>query len=383
MTTRVLLFEPRFEGHHLPWTGMISNALLAEGYEVLFAHGSDPRQLARLDEAFPGLCEQLECVSVQTDGKFNGGSAFSALHRLAERSSPDRILVANLDEFASRLFRGASLWGGYAQPMKMQLRGIYHRPRPLDPAQGGIGNMIKRLGYRRLVGQGAFARLGILDEFLVEQSKGASDTAPMTWMPDFWRPMNLVARDESRTAMQVPDGAMALLFFGVSHRRKGLDLAVAAMERCADERAFLLLAGRQDHDPALASRIGRLVEDGRAVVHDRFLSEDEMSMAFSASDRVLLPYRSHYGSSNILSTAASVLRPVIASDFHLIGKRVIEHRLGVVHKDRDATSLGQAIDRSLAASSDEFSEWVDGMTSWAAKTSPEAFGKSVLELVNS
>ena len=383
MTTKVLLFEPRFEGHHLPWTGMISHALLAEKYEVIFAHGSDPRQLVRLDEAFPGLCAQLECVSVQTDGVFDGGSAFAALQRLAERTSPDRILVANLDEFASRLFRGASVWGGHGQPLKGQLRGIYHRPRPLDPAQGGFGNMIKRFGYRRLVRQGAFAGLGILDEFLVEQSGGLSSTPPMTWMPDFWRPMHSVTRDESRAAMQVPDGSMALLFFGVSHRRKGLDLAVAAMECCSDERAFLLLAGRQDHDPVLAARVARLVENGKAVVHDRFLSEDEMSMAFTASDRVLLPYRSHYGSSNILSTAASVLRPVIASDFHLIGKRVVEHQLGVVHKDRDSLSLAKAIDRSLAATSDEFSSWIDGMTAWAARTSPEAFSRSVLQLVHS
>ena len=243
--------------------------------------------------------------------------------------------------------------------------------------------MLKRFGYRRLVHCGMFAGLGILDEFLVADAGGASGTPRMTWMPDFWRPMETVHREDARTTMGIPEDAMALLFFGVSHRRKGLDLAVSAMETCADERAFLLLAGRQDNDSRLASRIDWLVKKGKAVVHDRFLSEQEMAMAFAACDRVLLPYRSHYGSSNVLSTAASVLRPVIARDFHLIGKRVVEHRLGVVHADCDASSLAQAIDRSLAVSSDEFSNWIDGMTSWAARTSPEAFGKSVLELVHS
>ena len=266
MTIRVLLFEPRFEGHHLPWTGMISNALLAEGYDVIFAHGSNPQQLSRLDEAFPGLCEQLDCVAVQEGNTFNGGSALSALRQIVERCSPDRILVANLDEFASGLFRRASLWGGYGQSMKGRIRGIYHRPRPLDPAQGGFGNMLKRFGYRRLVHCGMFAGLGILDEFLVADAGGASGTPRMTWMPDFWRPMETVHREDARTTMGIPEDAMALLFFGVSHRRKGLDLAVSAMETCADERAFLLLAGRQDNDSRLASRIDRLVKKGKAVV---------------------------------------------------------------------------------------------------------------------
>ncbi|MCH2162274.1 MAG: hypothetical protein MK085_10425, partial [Phycisphaerales bacterium] len=80
---RVFLFEPRIEGHHLPWTGMIATALLDRGDEVILGHGDDPRQCDRLDDGFPGISERLERYPVRVDGRFDGGSALQAAAKAA------------------------------------------------------------------------------------------------------------------------------------------------------------------------------------------------------------------------------------------------------------------------------------------------------------
>lgn len=380
--TKVLLFEPRTEGHHVPWAGLLATTLVQAGAEVVLAHGDHPSQLERLEDAHPGLLGSVELHPLKPRGRFDGGSALASLARADRRHAPDRVLVANLDEFAANLCRSAALGFGLPKTLRGRLRGIYHRPRPLDPGEGGLQNAWKRAGYRRLAAAGAFARLGVLDEDLLEPGNERLAGVPMTWMPDFWTPMRTVDPAESRVALGVPEHQVALLFFGVPHRRKGLDLAVEAFEKHRIENAFLLVAGRQLDDPAMHARLDRLADAGRAVVHDRFLDEQEMAMAFSASDRILLPYRSHYGSSGVLGRAVAAGLPAIASDFHLIGRRVVRSDLGVVHQDCDAESLADAIQRSVAPSEQLTERWDEGMRSWKERTSTESFARATLELVD-
>lgn len=380
--TKVLLFEPRTEGHHVPWAGLLATTLVQAGADVVLAHGDHPSQLARLEDAHPGLIESVTLHPLKSRGRFHGGTALASLARADRTHTPDRVLVANLDEFAANLCRAAALGFGLPRTLRGRLRGIYHRPRPLDPGESGIQNAWKRAGFRRLAAAGAFPRLGILDEDLLNPGNDRLRGVPMTWMPDFWTPMREVDRAESRAVLAVPENRVALLFFGVPHRRKGLDLAVQAFETHPVENAFLFVAGRQLDDPDMRRRLDRLAEVGRAVVHDRFLDEQEMAMAFAAADRILLPYRSHYGSSGVLGRAVAAGLPAIASDFHLIGRRVSRADLGVVHRDGDADSLADAIRRSVDPSPELAERWECGMRRWKERTSAEAFARATLELVD-
>ena len=364
MTTDVLLFEPRYEGHHLPWSGMIAQTLIDAGLTVRFAHGQAPTQLIRFDDAFPLLRSKLDCITVPGDGS-------SLAELVAVSADCKQILVPNLDAFASNMFRRAAILPSLPRTLHRKLFGIYHRPRPLDPSEGGVGIAWKRLGFNRLMKRNPLRGIGVLDEDLIEHIRG-----PVVWIPDFWRPLVPTGRDSAREAFGIPAHARALLFFGVSHRRKGLDLAIEAFEQANLGNAILFVAGKQVLEPPMMHRLNALVTAGKAVVHDRYLSEDEMGAAFFACDDVLVPYRSHYGSSNVLSTAASIGRPVIASDHHLIGRRVRREHLGVVFADRSSSSLASAI-----ASPHDGAACPKGMERWAQRTSPSMFSQAILSLL--
>ena len=230
---------------------MLAQTLVDAGADVVLAHGDHPAQLDRLENAHPGLLDAVELHPLKSRGRFDGGTALASLARADRRHAPDRVLVANLDEFAANLCRLAALGFRLPGTLHGRLRGIYIRPRPLDPGEGGFQNAWKRAGYRRLAASGAFARLGVLDEDLLDPGNDRLAGVPITWMPDFWTPMKPVDRAESRAAFGVPEDRVSLLFFGVPHRRKGLDLAVEAFENHDLGNAFLLVAGRQVDDAAM------------------------------------------------------------------------------------------------------------------------------------
>ena len=127
-------------------------------------------------------------------------------------------------------------------------------------------------------------------------------------------------------------------------RRKGLGVAVDAMLSLPAESNFLLLvAGRQQLKGDLKHRLDLLVGRGGAQMLDRYVSSDEEKWCFEAADAVLLPYINHFGTSGVLSRAASAGKYIIASDEQLVGRLVREHGMGSVFASGDAKALADAI----------------------------------------
>ena len=78
---------------------------------------------------------------------------------------------------------------------------------------------------------------------------------------------------------------------------------------------------------------------GRAKVIDRYITEEEESICYRACDFVLAPYLSHFCSSNVLALAVLAGRPMVASDYDLIGRRVRDRKLGILFRDRSVNDL--------------------------------------------
>jgi glycosyltransferase involved in cell wall biosynthesis len=130
--------------------------------------------------------------------------------------------------------------------------------------------------------------------------------------------------------------------------RKGIDLLLQAFADAAlPPGDRLLLVGRADPQirSLLDGRFAPLVRDGRVIVFDKYVTDEELERALLASDLVATPYPRHIGSASIVIRAAAAGRPVLGSEFGWSGYVIPKFGLGTTCDVTDP----RAIAGSLAA----------------------------------
>lgn len=142
-----------------------------------------------------------------------------------------------------------------------------------------------------------------------------------------------------------------LLLFGALDTRKGLIVLLDAVEglpQAAQERLTLVLAGKLVEE-SLRPRVEQALEHARLHVlfEDRFLDEAEILPLIEAVDLNVLPYVGHLGSSGVLVRAAHAGKPVIASDYGVVGAHVNRYGLGLTVDTNTPEALAEALARWL------------------------------------
>jgi len=373
MGKHILFFEPRTEGHHLGWLQLFCEALLAMGFQLTLAI-DDRTNTARerIADKNTNILKQVSVISVyETQDTFWGGSKINALAHCFQQSGADEIFCNTLDEFSSSLLRRAAFGLKIPSVLRGKLSGIFIRPRPLDPTQSGVNNRVKKWGFRRLDHHVWFNKIFFLDEFLVPQLKGWRTS--FHFLPDPWMGDYSFSQKEARDALGIPEGRVVLLHYGADSPRKGLDLLLDALQGLSGkERFFLIAAGlKKEGSPTLA-RLKVLEEQKVAKVFNYYLSDEEEKQCFAATDFVTMPYNKHYGSSGVLSQAAAAAKPVIASDYHLLGKRVKTYNLGLTFANGDSVSLREQLEKALNTNANAFE---GHLRKYAEKHSPTALKK--------
>jgi glycosyltransferase involved in cell wall biosynthesis len=360
---------------------MLTEDLLALGHRLTLAVDDRDRKASRtLEREHGGLLRRVavkNCYDAR--GKLLGGSVIRSLEALAEDIRPDEVFACTLDEFASSLFRRASF--GLKPPARLwgRLSGIYVRPRVLVPGRG-INYRLKKGGFSRLSHNGFFKHVFLLDEFIArEYSKGFGQTS-IHFLTDPWSGDFSSDRNQARAKMGIDEEKIVLLHYGLGTRRKGLHHLVRAVESTKNSRLLLLCAGRLEDDRDLQRRLKRLENRGRALLLNRFVTQEEEVRCFLAADWVMLPYVSHFGSSNVLARAAAAGVPVIASDFDLLGRRVKEGRLGLLVENDDARSLAECLKEIMAGGHPPAEAFRARLAAYAERTDRASF-RACLEKV--
>jgi glycosyltransferase involved in cell wall biosynthesis len=247
------------------------------------------------------------------------------------------------------------------------------RPRPLDPKSKGFNTVWKKQGLKIINQERWFRCVYLLDEFLTQLHQ-SSKSPEYYFIPDPWEGDFSVNRSDARNALHIPEDKFTVLHYGTSSRRKGLHLLIAALEQCeAKENLFLVVAGNQDNNPQELKALKTMEAEGRALVMNHYICSPEEKQLFKAADLVLMPYINHYGSSTVLSVAAAAARPVLASDHHLVGRRVADHRLGYTFKNNDAQSLRETLDAIVSGGTEGLDRFKPHLEAFAKITSLKAF----------
>lgn len=382
MSKHILLFEPNNKGHHPTWLRYLTHDFLNTGNRLTLAIDLNNQGLMEhLKEESPGLFEQVNCIDAYTtQGKLIGGSPLASLAHIFQKSKADFAFCASLDEFISNTLRLAALGINPPRCLKGKLSGVYHRPRPIDPSEKGFTNSWKHLGMKRLTQARWLNHIFLVDEFLAQTASITAPGASYHWLPDPWDGLFTEDKSAARALLNVPSKRPILLHYGVGARRKGLHLVLKAMEALPHaERPFLIVAGRLQNDIPLLTELEWFEKQGQALVLNRYISSKEEVLAFAAADLVLLPYIDHYGSANVLSRAAAAKKPVIASNFHLIGHRVYSYKLGYTFENDSIHSLIHTLKTALAEGPEAWERFQPGLTIYADKTSRTAFAKALTD----
>mgnify|MGYP001207866102 CR=1 FL=1 len=157
-------------------------------------------------------------------------------------------------------------------------------------------------------------------------------------------------RQAARRQLGVPEGAVAVLCFGLIRPYKGIDVLLEAVARLPAEAPLLVLLAGEPWGGARAELERRLAEPalaGRVRAHLRWVPEEEVGWWAAAADAAVLPYRRATGS----AVAALMLGyglPLVATAVGGLAEVVEDEVNGLLVPSADPTALAAALQRLLA-----------------------------------
>ena len=324
--------------------------------------------------------EKVKILSIYNKaGKLRKGNKLKALADCFSESGAQEVFVNNLDDIVSHCLRQSSV--GIFPPKRLQGRvsGVYFRPRFLMNPVWPPGNLIKTIGFKRLIKKHWFKNIYLMDEYLFLNIQDRLTDPSFHFLPDPWSGDFSQPKDHAREILKIPLDKFVFLNYGIGDKRKGLHLVIRAMLEVSDDpRLFLLCAGQISRNNTIRSGLDKLENLGHAKVLNRYVSDVEETLCFCAADVVLLPYVNHFGSSGVLSLAAGAGKMVVASDDGLVGKRVLEHKLGLLFSSGNTNALGKSMIQAVSLSQSDRDQFQNSAAEYAMSCNREAFRQALL-----
>ncbi|MFM7668416.1 MAG: glycosyltransferase [Bacteroidota bacterium] len=122
-----------------------------------------------------------------------------------------------------------------------------------------------------------------------------------------------INRTKACENLKINPSKHTFLFFGIIRKYKGLDLLIEAFDILDDSYQLVIAGEVYGKEDEIASLIAKNKNKDRILFHNKFIPDSDISTYFSASDFLVLPYRS--GTQSGVSAIANHFSiPVIATD---------------------------------------------------------------------
>ena len=176
-----------------------------------------------------------------------------------------------------------------------------------------------------------------LDPFATDYIKENWKTDKVKFLPD---PVQVYpttkTKFEVKESLRIDESKIVFLIFGYLDSRKGISDVMEAIGNISREKSkngCLLIVGpwEENERKLFNNQLPKIqqVTDFQIVVKDSFVKDEEIQQYFKVADYALALYHQHFGMSAIMVRAAAAQKPLIASNFGLMGKIVDENELGV------------------------------------------------------
>jgi glycosyltransferase involved in cell wall biosynthesis len=155
---------------------------------------------------------------------------------------------------------------------------------------------------------------------------------------------------KARAMLRLPEHKKLIMSIGLQDHRKGVDYLIGACARWQPaEPASIVLAGplsAQIRD-LVTHEYRYLVDDGRLIVLDRFLSNDEINASCAAGDLIAAPCRRHPHPSSIVLHAVTAGKMVLAANNGWFAYMVPKFSLGRLCNPQNPELLAETLDQAL------------------------------------
>ncbi len=149
--------------------------------------------------------------------------------------------------------------------------------------------------------------------------------------------------DQAKAKLNLDPSKKTLLFFGIIRDYKGLDLLIEALALLDDSYQLVIAGETYGSFDKYTQLIKEKQVKNRIHLYNQYISDDEVTVFFSACDVCILPYKSAT-QSGITSIANHFLVPLIATDVGGL-KETIEHeKTGLIVPQPNAELIAKAIE---------------------------------------
>ncbi|MEP0916923.1 glycosyltransferase [Leptolyngbya sp. DQ-M1] len=275
--------------------------------------------------------------------------------RYAKRLNPTQALLMYLDSLQLPL--------AFGERSPCPVSGIYFRPsfhyhqfsaHPLS-AKEQWRQWRQKAVLARILRRSQFKTLFCLDRFAVPEIQQLTQKPILPLADPVEVPACQPAEVEAlRRKLQILPDRHLFLLFGELSGRKGVYQVLQALKQLPIEtqsQLCLVLAGSvNERDPEIRTEIEQLkqITQAQIVLCDRYIKGAEVQQFFELADTVLALYQKHVGMSSILVHAAAAHKPVLSTNYGLMGAMTQQNQLGQTVDSENPAAIAKALQAAIS-----------------------------------
>lgn len=406
---RLMLFDLSIYGHHPSYIQYLleywENHQVAEKLSILVSPKFLVEHFDVVDYAKRNVKHSIQFIAITPDEEatlvtrdnglkrnWRNFQEWFLLCKYAKALQVDHVLLMYLDTYQLPLALG------FNPPCAIS--GIYFRPTFHYPKLSGkhpsrreqLQQTWERILLRRVLHNHQFRHLLSLDPFVLKYIDDVPEWASVLHLPDPVRfdspPANLDNQlNHLRQKLGIEPNRQVFLLFGALTARKGIYQVLDSISLLPEEltqKLCLLLVGEADekNQNLIDQHISKLYERYpiQIIRHYSFVPDSEIPFYFQLSDVILATYQRHVGMSGILIWAASTGKPVISSDYGLMGELVRQYQLGITLNSTDPEQITKGVQLFLNEEYDPMC--MNVAKSFARKNSHGNFSKLIFQCLS-
>jgi glycosyltransferase involved in cell wall biosynthesis len=184
-----------------------------------------------------------------------------------------------------------------------------------------------------------------------------------------------VPKSDARKSLGLDAGKKTLLYFGLIREYKGVDMLIEAFGKLSSEYQLIIAGESYDDFGKYQEQIDALPNKDNVHVFNRYISDAEVPLFFSAADVCVLPYRSAT-QSGITSISYHFNLPMIVTNVGGLPETVHNGKTGVV-VEPNPESIADGVEQFFEG--DRIQTFTDNIASLKKELSWEVFANAVVD----